>query len=68
MDHDRYGLDGMPLACRAANTDPVTGLPLPAVPQADASAPDGNPYVLPTVVACMIVFAIAFAVESGLVG
>jgi hypothetical protein len=68
MDHNRYGLDGLPLACRAANTDPVTGLPLPAVLQADASAQDGNPYVLPTVVVCMIAFAIAFVVESGIVG
>ena len=68
MDHNRYGLDGLPLACRAANTDPVTGLPLPAVLQADASAQDGNPYVLPTVVVCMIAFVIVFVVESGIVG
>jgi len=68
MDHNRYGLDGLPLACRAANTDPVTGLPLPAVLQADASAQDGNPYVLPTVVVCMIAFVIVFLVESGIVG
>ena len=68
MDHNRYGLDGLPLACRAANTDPVTGLPLPVVPQADASGQDGNPYVLPTIVVCMLAFVIVFVVESGIVG
>ena len=68
MDHNRYGLDGLPLACRAANTDPVTGLPLPSVPHADPSAQDGNPYVLPTVVVCMIAFVIVFVVESGIAG
>ena len=62
MDHKRYGLDGLPLACRQANTDPVTGLPLPRIPQAGASDQIGNPYVLPTVLGGMAIFLIVFAV------
>ncbi len=68
MDHNRYGLDGLPLACRQANTDPVTGLPLPTIPQAGASGHAGNPYVLPTVLGTMTIFLVVFAVQSGLFG
>lgn len=66
MDHDRYGLDGMPIACRQANTDPVTGLPTPEIPQAANSDQAGNPYVLPTVLVGMIVFMAVFVMQSGL--
>lgn len=68
MDHNRYGLDGSPLACRQANTDPVTGLQLPRIPQAGASDQIGNPYVLPTVLGCMAIFLVVFAVQSGILG
>lgn len=68
MDHNRYGLDGLPLACRQANTDPVTGLPLPTIPQAGASRQAGNPYVLPTVLGSMAIFVVVFALQSGLFG
>ena len=68
MDHDRYGMDGLPLGCRQANTDPITGLPLPRIPQAGASTLDGNPYVLPVVLGCMIMFSITFVVASGILG
>lgn len=68
MDHDRYGLDGLPLACRQADTDPVTGLPLPGIPQADASDQIVNPYVLLTVLGGMAIFLIMFAVQSGILG
>jgi hypothetical protein len=68
MDHNRYGLDGLPLGCRQANTDPVTGLPLPAVSQSGASSSAGNPHVLATVLICMIVFSIAFVTQSRILG
>lgn len=68
MDHNRYGVDGLPLTCRQANTDRVTGLPLPRIPQAGASDRIGNPYVLPTVLGGMAIFLIVFAVQSGILG
>jgi len=68
MDHNHYGQDGIPLACRSANTDPVTGLPLPRIPQSDRSEGTGNPFVLPTVLACMLAFAIFFASEANFFG
>lgn len=68
MDHNRYGFDGLPLACRQADTDPVTGLPLPGIPQAGASDQIGNPYVLPTVLGGIAIFLIMFAVQSGILG
>lgn len=64
MDHNRYGLDGLPLSCRPANTDPVTGQPLPTVRQSIEA--EGNPYVLPVVLACMAIFLVFFAYEAHL--
>ena len=68
MDHNSYGLDGTPLACRGANTDPVTGMPLPRLPQSEGPAAAGNPIVLPVVLASMLAFAIFFASEANLFG
>ncbi|AXU21492.1 hypothetical protein C7W88_21935 (plasmid) [Novosphingobium sp. THN1] len=68
MDHNRYGFDGLPLVCRQADTEPVTGLPLPGIPQAGASDQIGNPYVLPTVLGGIAIFLIMFAVQSGILG
>lgn len=68
MDHNRYGLDGLPIACRQADTDPVTGLPLPGIPQLSATDQIGNPYVLPTVLGGIANFLIMFAVQSGILG
>lgn len=68
MDHNRFGLDGMPLACRGANTDPVTGLPLPRISQSKGPGAEGNPYVLPVVLASMLAFAIFFVSHANLFG
>lgn len=68
MDHNRYGFDGLPLVCRQADTEPVTGVPLPGIPQAGASDQIGNPYVLPTVLGGIAIFLIMFAVQSGILG
>lgn len=68
MDHNRYGLDGMPLACRGANSDPVTGLPLPRIPRSKGPDSDGNPFVLPVVLLGMAAFAICFVSEANLFG
>lgn len=68
MDHNRYGVDGLPLACRQADTDPVTGLPLPGIPQTGALDQIGNPYVLPTVLGGIAIFLFLFAVQSGILG
>lgn len=65
MDHNRYGLS---LACREADTDPATGLPLPGIPKAGASDQIGNLYVLPTVLGGIAIFLIMFAVQSGILG
>lgn len=67
MEHDRYGLNGLPLACRSANSDPVTGLPLPALP-ATENKDDGLPFLAPIIACCMIAFAVFFIVESNLLG
>jgi hypothetical protein len=64
MEHDRYGLDGVPLACRSAHSDPVTGLPLPKVP--DGS--EGVPFLAPAIGLCMVAFALFFVVEGKLFG
>lgn len=65
MDHDRYGLDGMPISCRSANSDPVTGLPFPQYPE---NGSGGIPYLRPILAAMMVLFLGFFAWASHLIG
>lgn len=63
MDHDRYGLDGMPIACRSADSDPVTGLRFPKIPKPST---DGIPYLRAGLAAMMVVFFVFFVWQSKL--
>ena len=64
MDHDRYGLDGLPISCRPANSDPVTGQLLPRFDASDRDANSGNPHVLALVLISMVAFLVFFAIEA----
>lgn len=65
MDHDRYGLDGLPISCRGEDCDPVTGLPFPKYPE-DASG--GVPYLRPVLAALIVLFLGFFVWASRLLG
>jgi len=65
MNHDRYGLDGMPISCRGADFDPVTGLPFPKFP---AAANGGVPYFRVILVVLMSAFVGFFAWQTHLLG
>lgn len=65
MDHDRYGLDGMPISCRGADCDPVTGLPFPKFP---ATANGGIPYFRVILVVLMSAFVGFYAWQTHLLG
>lgn len=64
MDHDRYGLDGLPISCRPANSDPVTGQPILRFDASDRDVNSGNPYVLPLILISMVAFLVFFAIEA----
>jgi len=64
MDHDRYGLDGLPISCRPANSDPVTGQLLPRFDASDRDANSGNPHVLALVLISTVAFLVFFAIEA----
>lgn len=56
MDHNRYGLDGMPLYPRSGHFDHVTGHPIPIF---QANGPSGK-YPLAVPLAAMMVAVGAF--------
>lgn len=65
MDHDRYGLDGMPISCRGADCDPVTGIQLPRYVKADAR---GIPHLRPFLAIMMTLFVAIFIWQSNIFG
>ena len=65
MDHDRYGLDGMPITCRGADCDPVTGIAFPRVRETNGP---GIPYLRVILAGLMIVFVGCFAWQTRLFG
>jgi len=65
MDHDRYGLDGMPISCRGADCDPVTGIAFPRVREANGP---GIPYLRVILAGLMLVFVGFFAWQTRLFG
>lgn len=65
MDHDRYGLDGMPISCRGADCDPVTGI---AFPRARETNGPGIPYLRVILTSMMLVFMGFFAWQTHLFG
>jgi hypothetical protein len=60
MDHDRYGLDGMPIFVKGADEDPVTG-ELPSGVARGSFSFEPNTIVF---VALAIAFLIFFAYEA----
>lgn len=65
MDHDRYGLDGVPISCRGADCDPVTGLAFPKTP---LTGNGGIPYLRFILVVMMTAFIGFFAWQTHLLG
>lgn len=65
MDHDRYGLDGMPLACRSADCDPVTGIAFPRVRETNST---GIPHLRVVLAGLMLAFIGFFAWQTHLLG
>ena len=68
MNHDRYGLDGLPISVKGIDCDPVTGERLPSP---DNSKPYGehalDPYSIAFVVLA-IAFLAFFVIEGKLLG
>ncbi|WP_231382074.1 hypothetical protein [Sphingobium indicum] len=65
MDHDRYGLDGMPLSCRGADCDPVTGISFPRV---RGKSSTGIPHLRVILAGLMLAFIGFFAWQTHLLG
>lgn len=65
MDHDRYGLDGLPISCRDANCDPVTGIAFPRFQKVDS---DGIPFLRASLATMMVLFLAFFVWQSQLLG
>lgn len=64
MDHDRYGLDGMPIFAKGADADPVTG-ELPSDGGRGSFGLDPNTIVFFVLAVAFLIF---FAFEARLFG
>ncbi|SLK08132.1 hypothetical protein [Novosphingobium mathurense] len=65
MDHDRYGLDGMPISCRGTDCDPVTGIQFPRYGRGDAG---GIPHLRLALAVMMALFVAIFIWQSNIFG
>ena len=65
MDHDRYGLDGMPIYPRPGHFDHVTGVRLPTI-RGNSKTIGRWPSIV--LVALMVIVGIALALSSHLFG